>query len=83
MKTNRHHCWSLHLNTGAHSPLRLQRSGEVVFGEDNILGDTADAISTVADCTELSRRHSAAVTSDTSCIAHTVGVSELLRWRKI
>lgn len=83
MKTNRHCCWSLHLNAGTHSPLRLQRSGEIVFGEDNILGDTTDAISTIADSTELCGRHSTTVAFDAARITHTIGISELLWWREI
>ena len=51
-----------------HIPLRLQGTLQVVLGENYVLGDSADTISTGTDGVLLSRRHSTAITANGSSI---------------
>jgi hypothetical protein len=67
----------------SHAPLWLQRTGHVVFGEDNILWDLADTISAIANGMTLHGRDSATIASDTACVAHVVWVSESFWWCKV
>jgi hypothetical protein len=71
------------LTSGSHAPLRFERCGQVIFCEDNILGDLADTVCAITNGSEMHCGHSTSVASNAAGIAHAVRVLELLRWCEI
>lgn len=61
----------------SHSPLRFQRGHEVVLGAYLISRQTANAISSISDGSQLNGRDAAPVASNTASVTHGIAIFEL------
>lgn len=61
----------------------LQRRSKIILGEDDVLGNSTNAVGTVADGAELRSRDSTSIASNTACIAHAIWIPELLGWCEV
>lgn len=58
------------------APSGFQGRGDFISGEDDVLGDAADAVGAGANVVDLSGGHGAAVAADATAVAGGVGVAE-------